>query len=166
MRRTTFVLALALAGAACGGDDSTGGGAGSTGQTGGTMSQTGGAGGTSSTGGAAGTSTAGSTMAGGAAGASVGAGGTNGTDAGSKCTVMNQNMCDTCVFAKCCDAYGACNDDPDCMNAIGNLAECVATDSTMVTQCYDDFATTNDMSSALRMCVKTNCDVPCTKATP
>jgi len=160
-----FVLVFALAGVACGGDDSTGGGAGGTGQSAGSMTPgAGGSGGTSSAGGS---SSAGSMMPGGAAGTSGGAGGmTPGTDGGTMCSVMNQNACDTCVFAKCCPAYDACNKDDDCMLGMGNLAECVANDAAMVGQCYDDFATTNDMASSLRMCVKMSCDAACTTVTP
>jgi hypothetical protein len=169
MHRKSFILAFVLAGVACGGDDSTGGGAGSTGQTGGTMTQSsGGSGGTSSTAGAGGSSAAGSTMAGGTGGTSAGSGGTaGGAGAGSKCSVMNPNGCNVCVFAKCCDAYDACNNhNDDCATGMGHLAECVATDPSMVTQCYDDFATTNDAASALRTCVKMNCDTPCMTETP
>jgi hypothetical protein len=167
MRRGSLVLAFVVAGVACGGDDSTGGGAG-TGQAAGSASQSsGGSGGTSNAGGSGGSNSAGSTMAGGAAGTSVGSGGTSvSSDGGSKCSVRDPNACDTCVFGKCCDAYAACVMNDDCLNAVGNLAECVANDPSMVTQCYDDFSTTNDMASGLRMCVKTNCDMPCTTVTP
>lgn len=167
MHRTAFFLAFALAGAACGGDDSAGGGAGSTGTAGAMSPTSGGSGGTPSAGGAGGGGPGGSAMAGGAAGAAVGSGGMNGgTDGGSKCTVLNQNMCDTCVFAKCCDAYAACSMDDDCLNAIGNLAECVHNDPTMATQCYDDFGTTNAVATALGACVKMSCDADCKTVTP
>jgi hypothetical protein len=161
-------LAFVLAGVACGGDDSTGGGAGTTSQAAGNMTQgSGGSGGTSNGGGASGSSAAGAAMAGGASGAAVGSGGaSSGTDGGSMCTVMNPNACDACVFTKCCNAYADCIANDDCLNGIGNLAECVANDPGMVTQCYDDFATTNAMAGALKTCVKTNCDAPCTTVTP
>ncbi len=134
----------------------------------GSMTQgTGGSGGTSSAGSGGSNAAAGSAMAGGSAGTSVGSGGMMGSaDGGSMCSVRDPNACDTCVFGKCCDAYAACVMNDDCLNAVGNLAECVATDPTMVTQCYDDFATTNAMASSLRMCVKTSCDMPCTTMTP
>jgi hypothetical protein len=79
---------------------------------------------------------------------------------------MNPNACDMCVFAKCCDAYGACNSDDDCSTGLGHLAECVAADPSMSTQCYDDFASTNAFAVALRMCVNTSCMAPCMTVTP
>jgi hypothetical protein len=170
MHRTSFLVAVVLACVACGGDDTTTGGAGSTGQTGGTMTQgSGGSGGTSSAGGASGSGMAGSATAGGAAGtsASGGSGGTSGaTDGGAKCSVLNPNACDTCVFTKCCDAYNTCALNDDCLNGMGQLAECVANDPSMSTQCYDDFATNYSMGVALRTCVQTNCNAPCMTVTP
>ena len=169
MPRGCFVLVFVVVGIGCGGDDSAAGGAGS-GQTAGSMTQSsGGSSGATSAGGAGGGNAAGSATAGGSAGAPAGSGGTNsGTDGGSMCTVMNPNGCDTCVFAKCCSAYDTCsNKDDDCGTAIGHLAECVAAaDPGMTAACYDDFATTNDAAGALRTCIKTNCDAPCTTETP
>jgi hypothetical protein len=170
MLRASFVLALAATIGACGGDDSTSGGSAGTGaQAAGTMSQGSGGSGGGSSGGAAGTSAAGSSMTGGAAGTSArsaGSSGSSAADGGPTCTVLNPNMCDTCVFAKCCEAYAACELDDDCQNAVGNLAECVANDPSMASQCYDDFASTNDKASTLRACVKSSCDALCTSMTP
>jgi hypothetical protein len=90
----------------------------------------------------------------------------NEADAASTCTVGGETACNMCVFGKCCDSYGPCAKDDDCFFALGGLAECVANDPASVTQCYDDFAATNAAASALRMCVKTNCDTPCKTMTP
>src|SRR5262249_24378718 len=105
-------------------------------------------------------------MAGGAGTMNGSGGASSGTDGGPKCTVGSPNGCDKCVFMKCCDAYAACALDDECLTGIGQLAECVATDPSMSAQCYNDFATNYMLGAPLRMCVKTNCDAPCTTETP
>ncbi len=163
---TAVAFSLGAIAPACGssdsGDSNTGGGGTTGGTGGGTNGGTGGGGGSSgaSTGGNGGVGggVGGSDASTGGVGNAAGASSEGGQNDAGPCGPLSgqDNPCDQCLNAHCCDEFKACADDSNC-NEIISCAQA----GTSIETCIQQSGSQGAVFTALSNCLSTSCGSEC-----